>query len=207
MSKTDIHKEAFDEGTKAKLELLRLYLREWLPVFVSNQKVNYENIEIYDFFAGEGQDSINTLGSPLIILDEVKAYCSELVRKKAKLSILFNDADNAKFLKLNNSKDRFLLECSQNKRFGFCKVDDTLPKCPFKLKIENSDLAQLFANLKSDFNSNPRIPRFMFIDQYGIKQVTKEVFQELTSLIKTDFLFFISSFLHLFKFIPTSKKC
>ncbi len=33
----------------------------------------------------------------------------------------------------------------------------------------------------------------MFIDQYGIKEVTQEIFKKLTALKRTDFLFFISS--------------
>jgi len=47
----------------------------------------------------------------------------------------------------------------------------------------------------------------MFIDQYGIKQVTKKVFQDLIFLSKTDFLFFISSsYLNRFKELPEFKK-
>jgi three-Cys-motif partner protein len=207
MAKTDIHREAFDEGTKAKLELLRLYIRGWLPVFISDTKVTYPNIEIYDFFAGEGQDSIDTHGSPLIILNEMKTYCADLVRKRIRLTILFNDANNSKYLKLNTSKDNFLIKCAQNKKFGFCMNENGLPNCPFSIKLENSDFTELFNSLNASFKSNLTVPRFMFIDQYGIKQVTKKVFQDLVSLAKTDFLFFISSsYLKRFKELPEFKK-
>ncbi|KAB2867764.1 MAG: three-Cys-motif partner protein TcmP, partial [Bacteroidales bacterium] len=207
MAKTDIHREAFDEGTKAKLELLRLYIRGWLPVFISDTKITYPKIEIYDFFAGEGQDSIDTLGSPLIILDEVKTYCADLVRKKTHLKILFNDADKSKYLKLKKSKDNFLIKCSENKKFGFCKNENNLPKCPFEISLENTDFTVLFNKLNSSLKANSTIPRFMFIDQYGIKQVTKTLFQDLVSLAKTDFLFFISSsYLKRFKELPEFKK-
>lgn len=204
---TDIHKHAFDEGTKAKLELLRLYIRGWLPVFISDSRNIYSKIEIYDFFAGEGQDSIDTPGSPLIILNEVKTYCADLVRKKIQLRILFNDAKKTKYLKLDESKTSFLIKCSENKKFGFCKNENGLPKCPFDIALENSDFTLLFNSLKSTFKSNPTIPRFMFIDQYGIKQVTQTVFKDLISLAKTDFLFFISSsYLRRFKELPEFKK-
>jgi len=207
MTKADIHKEAFDEGTKAKLELLRLYVREWLPVFLVESNFSYPQIEIYDFFAGEGQDNIDTPGSPLIILEELSNYCSTLVKKKTKLTLLFNDFNKAKYQKLISSKDNFLRKCSQDKRCGFCINAGDIPNCPFEIKLENSDFTTLFNTLYTTFSSNPNIPRFMFIDQYGIKQVTKKIFQDLIGLPKTDFLFFISSsYLNRFKELPEFKK-
>jgi three-Cys-motif partner protein len=176
MTKVDIYKEAFDEGTKAKLKLLRLYIREWLPVFLVDSNISYSQIEIYDFFAGEGQDNFETPGSPLIILEELSDYCSSLALKKTRLTLLFNDFDKLKYQKLIISKDNFLRKCSQDKRCGLCNNDGDLPNCPFEIKIVNSDFTLLFNALYATFRSNPNIPRFMFIDQYGIKQVTKKIF-------------------------------
>lgn len=207
MGKTDIHKEPFDAGTKAKLELLRLYIRGWLPVFIKDSKIPYPQIEIYDYFAGEGQDSIDTHGSPLIILTELKSYCANLIQKRIKLTILFNDFDKSKYQKLEDSKNSFLNKCSQNKTYGFCDKTYPVPNCPFNLKLENSSFPILFNSLQNEFSQNPSIPRFMFIDQYGIKYVTKEVFQKLVNLPKTDFLFFFSSsYLRRFKDLPEFKK-
>jgi three-Cys-motif partner protein len=206
MAKVDIHKEAFDEGTKAKLELLRLYIREWLPVFLIDKNFSYPQIEIYDFFAGEGQDNIETPGSPLIILDEISNYCSNLVQNKTKLNLLFNDFNKLKFQKLISSKDVYLQKCAKDKRCNFYN-EGNLPDCPFKIKLINDDFNFLFNSLLPTFKSNPNVPRFMFIDQYGIKQVTKEIFQDLIYLPKTDFLFFISSsYLKRFKELPEFKK-
>lgn len=207
MAKIDIHKEAFDEGTKAKLELLRLYIREWLPVFIVDKDLSYPQLEIYDFFAGEGQDSIETPGSPLIILDELSRYCSNLIQKKTRLTLLFNDLDKLKYQKLIISKDIFLKKCSQINGCGFRKNDGELPNCPFEIKLVNSDFTLLFNSLNPTFRRNPNVPRFMFIDQYGIKQVTKKIFQDLIYLPKTDFLFFISSsYLKRFNELPEFKK-
>jgi len=133
MAKADIHKEAFDEGTKAKLELLRLYIREWLPVFIVDKIRSYPELEIYDFFAGEGQDSIDTPGSPLIILGELTGYCANLFQKNTRLTLLFNDFSKSKYQKLISSKDSFLRKCSQNNRYGFCKNVGDLLKCPFEI--------------------------------------------------------------------------
>jgi len=207
MGKTDIHKEAFDEGTKAKLELLRLYLRNWLPVFLSDKKYTYQTIEIYDFFAGEGHDNNETEGSPLIIMNELRNYCDDIKRKNTKLTLLLNDADKSKFIKLNESKNSFLFNCSQKNKYEFCKSNTHLQSCPFEIKLKNQDFGVLFNSLYAEFNSKPFIPRFMFIDQYGIKQVTQEIFQSLIHLSKTDFLFFISSsYLRRFKDLPEFKK-
>ena len=207
MAKTDIHNKPFDEGTQAKLELLRLYLKSWLPVFIRDSKFIYPTIEIYDYFAGEGQDSINNPGSPLIILDEIKPYCTNLIQKKINLSLLFNDRDKSKHQKLEASKNIFLSRCSQDKKYGFCDKSNGIPNCPFKIKLESSDFSELFNSLKPTFIKNPSTPRFMFIDQYGIRYVTKTVFQDLIKLPKTDFLFFFSSsYLRRFKDLPEFKK-
>ena len=71
----DIHSKSFDDGTLIKLELFKLYLHSWIPVFIEKHE---KRIEIHDFFAGEGTDSEGTWGSPLIILDALKPYCSKL---------------------------------------------------------------------------------------------------------------------------------
>ncbi len=42
------HIEPFDEGTLVKLELLKLYVRSWLPVFMSKKDVYWKDIFIYD---------------------------------------------------------------------------------------------------------------------------------------------------------------
>lgn len=172
MAKVDIHKEAFDEGTKAKLELLRLYIREWLPVFILDKDHSYTQVEIYDFFAGEGKDSIDTPGSPLIILNELRGYCENLVQKKTRLTLLFNDFSKSKYQKLIDSKDNFLDKCSQNKRYGFCMNDSDLPNCPFKIKFENSDnkIKKLYSFELSliEFLKTPRLNKELYV--YSLEQ-------------------------------------
>ena len=50
MSK-DLHNIPFDEGTKVKLSILREYIKEWLPVFLSKEEPIWKEINIFDFFA------------------------------------------------------------------------------------------------------------------------------------------------------------
>src|SRR5690606_31770280 len=65
----------------------------------------------------------------------------------------------------------------------------------FDIRLLNKDFTVLFNEIYPLMieNGNVKLPRFMFIDQYGVKYVTKEIFEKLAELKRTDFLFFISS--------------
>lgn len=179
----NLHSEPFDEATLTKLDIFREYLTEWLPVFIHSNKGR--PIKIYDFFAGEGQDSMGNHGSPLIILETISKYKDDILKKNIKIKLLFNELIPEKFQKLETLIDSEM---------------DGLGKLKTNLNIEkrNKDFAQIFRdetiNLK--FGNN-----LLFLDQYGVKQITPEVFLDLSSFPKTDFLFFISSsYLNRFKF-------
>jgi len=79
---TDIHSKPFDEGTQIKLQIVRDYLKEWLPVFIMKKVPTWKKLFIYDFFAGEGSDTVGNYGSPLIILDEIRKYCNAIQEKE-----------------------------------------------------------------------------------------------------------------------------
>jgi len=94
----DFFSKRFDDATNVKLDIFRLYIREWLPVFMTRQKGGFNHttdINIYDFFAGAGRDSEGNPGSPLIIVDEIKQYCRNNKGLKANVSVrmLFNDIE------------------------------------------------------------------------------------------------------------------
>lgn len=186
----DIHSQPYDEGTKIKLQLFRMYLREWLPVFVK-QKV--KKIEVYDFFAGEGTDSAGNIGSPLIILDELKTYCANLKANQIDVVLNFNDVSTKKVDVLKNKVLERLKECSEKKKFGFCTFSNGQTNCPFAFKLSNEDFNSYFNTIYPQLYASQSVPRFMFIDQYGIKHVNSDIFRKLTRLRLTDFLFFISS--------------
>lgn len=186
----DIHAKPFDEGTMVKLELFKLYFREWLPVFTKNKS---ERIEIYDFFAGEGTDSEGSYGSPLIILDELKAYCDDFKYNPTKVVVNFNDYSTLKASVLDINVNLKLHDYSDKCNFGFSKTSESKLNCPFEINNYNRDFQDFFATEYERFYKTTQTPRFILIDQYGIKHVTTEVFNQLTNLQKTDFLFFISS--------------
>ncbi|WP_428741399.1 three-Cys-motif partner protein TcmP [Tenacibaculum sp.] len=193
---TDIHAEKFDDATQVKLLLLQEYLKEWLPVFLKSKKIWWKDIFIYDFFAGEGYDKEGNPGSPLIILKEISNYNEVIYSKGFRLKVLFNDYAPDKIKRLKESIN--------------------LNNYKFSIEIKQENFTELFNRLYPSMLINGRsgLPRFMFIDQYGVKFVTKDIFYKLSYLKRTDFLFFISShfikrFSELYefkKYIQISKK-
>ena len=171
----DIHSEKFDDATQIKLLILQEYLKEWLPVFLKARKKWWKDIFIYDFFAGEGYDIDGNEGSPLIILKELKVYQEDIIKEGLNLKLLFNDINPNKIEKLKTH----------------IKTEDY----NFDISFEQKDFTQLFNELYPNMiaKKSDRLPRFMFIDQYGVKYVTKKIFSNLADLTRTDFLFFISS--------------
>ena len=99
----NLHSEPFDEATLTKLDILGQYLTEWLPVFIYSN--NRRPIKIYDFFAGEGQDSMGNPGSPLIILETISKYKGDILKKNIKIKLLFNELIPEKFQKLETLID------------------------------------------------------------------------------------------------------
>jgi len=199
----DIHKSSFDEGTQIKLLILNEYFKEWLPVFLRARKKYWDRIIIYDFFAGEGKDVDGTQGSPLIILSELKNYCQDILKDKILCHLILNEYDKIKVEILRNNVTNKLKHC---KNYPSCPKT-TNEDCTFQITIEDKDFRSLFMEVYKSMKSNPELPRFMFLDQYGIKQITGDVFRKLVELKRTDFIFFISSsFASRFAEMPEFKK-
>lgn len=70
----DLHKNPFDDGTTDKLVLYREYLRAWLPTFIHSEHA--DTLQVFDFFAGPGQDVGGSPGSPIITCKEVRLALS-----------------------------------------------------------------------------------------------------------------------------------
>lgn len=187
MSNKKHFSKSFDDGTKAKLELFRDYLTEWLPVFISSyETTHWENIFIYDFFAGEGKDIDENLGSPLIILDVLNSY-EDLVKKtKVKINVVLNEMDKKRHEVLTKNINSF----SYNRE-------------KISVEIYNEPFQELFNRLYPIMLQSTQLPRLMFLDQFGIKEITNEIFGKLISFKRTDFIFFISSsFVRRFNELP-----
>jgi len=77
------------------------------------------------------------------------------------------------------------------------EVDFSVERTPFHESFENA-----IPSLKE-----PRAAKLLFIDQFGVKELTDDIFRKLTYLPTTDFLFFIASHtLHRFAEHPVIKQ-
>lgn len=189
----NFYKKPFDEGTLVKLELLKLYVRSWFPVFMSTKKIFWKDIFIYDFFSGAGIDITGEPGSPLIILNELKKYCPTIVEKGLRVTLLFNEPKEELLNNLKKNVSDSFADCRAISEFNCCKACSIKKECPFTVRLEQKKFKLLFSEIYPHMENTPRLPRFMFLDQFGIKEITKDIFQKITALKRTDFLFFISS--------------
>ncbi len=170
----DINKISYDEATLTKLEILEQYTVAWLPVFIQNPYI--AKIMICDFFAGSGQDIDGTPGSPLRILQTIEEYREQIIDKEISISIVLNEAIASKF----NELQAAVTDC----------FDQTLWGEKVSVSFHNKEFQELFQEKYEQLKEQPNL---LFIDQYGVKEVTGQIFQMLVGLDKTDFLFFISS--------------
>jgi len=187
-SSGDFHEKPFDEGTLTKLEIFELFAREWLPVFLANERPIRSELHIFDFFAGPGADSIGQLGSPLRLIRQLRAVPEFPAAGKVKVRAHFYDADNAKVHRL---RERVRNEASLD------NVD---------IEIECLEFHDAL-NRNATILQNREAAKLLLIDQYGVEHVTDAVFRELTRTPTCDFLFFLSSWtLHRFRDHPAIRQ-
>ena len=171
----DLHSKPFDEGTLAKLAIFKGYLKEWLPVFLAARVVRSKHINIFDFFAGPGEDPNQVKGSPLIIVDELSPYADQIKSKQLSVTVWLNEYDVSKYKVLRANVESHRSEA-----------------LPYKIEVLHKDFPVAFEELYPTM-SVPGTANLLFLDQYGVCHITEDVFARITSLQRTDILFFISS--------------
>ena len=174
MTAKDIHKNPFSQETITKLDIFEAYVREWLPVFI--QYPNFNEVNICDFFAGEGRDPAGNLGSPLRILKVIQEYKNSIIEKQIKINVIFNELKKNKFTAMKSAVEKELLSLNMNNQLN--------------VEFYNDEFQKLF---RSKANKIKKMPNLIFLDQYGIKQITQEVFATIENFSRTDFMFFIAS--------------
>ncbi len=184
----DLHKKQFDEATQTKLALYGDYVSSWLPVFLNTQ-MPVSTINIFDFFAGPGRDPNGNPGSPVIALERISgALAGKHPNTIPPIHLYLNEYDSDKFTKLS----RLSLPSELTERVI--------------LHFSNRDFADLFGEWAS-IMEKPGAANLVFVDQNGVKQMSREVFSRLCLLPKTDFLFFLSSsFISRFREDPNFNK-
>ena len=191
MARDFLHAEPFDEATLTKLELFQLYTREWLPVFTAPEKPWWKEINIFDFFAGPGLDTKGVIGSPLRTLTELTSgdHLSRIREKGLRVKVWFSDKSATKIQRLIET----ISAC------GFVLPD-------VEVNCEAGTFEEMFTKALPVMQRSDAA-NLVIIDQYGVKQVSDDVFRTLLSLDRTDFLFFVSSsYLHRFNDHPAIKR-
>lgn len=182
MPRLNLHQKPFDESTRDKLDLFREYLREWLPVFIRSTVV--ETLQVFDFFAGPGADVEGNPGSPVIICNEIRTALLAVDDQHPKINVFFNEYDEEKY--------KSLYSCITEQR-------NSLPQVEFA--IEKKDFHAAFSQWEPLMHAAKAI--LLFLDQSGVQQITKQIFQNIVRLPQTDFIFFISSaMVNRFKNLP-----
>ena len=176
----DMHKKSFDENTMLKLEIFEECFEEWLPVFVHSPFI--DKVLIYDLFAGSGMDKDGVAGSPLILLDVARRYCQSVGKP---VEFMFNEYLTPKYQILQENIETHLEKCRQECVDYKCKLAIDCTNKDFQSFRENDEFLR---NL-----SNPKLGKFVILDQYGFKQVEESVFTTLVNSPHTDFIFFITS--------------
>ena len=178
----EFHKNEFDDTTQLKLAIFRKYTRLWLPTFLTEpahgRGPSFNRVNIFDFFAGPGRDVKGRKGSPLIIRDELKAFCESRDNVKSDavaVHLYFNDDKKGKVEQLRRNLE-------SNACPKTC-CDTRLAARPFSEALE-----YYLPEIQKRRSAN-----LVVMDQCGIKQVTPEVVNTLAKCAATDILFFVSS--------------
>ena len=180
----NFHNKPFDKSTKLKLRIFGECFRAWLPVFIHDKFT--EQLFIFDFFAGSGMDSEGIFGSSLILLEEAKGevrkYCASASKK---ITFFFNEHNKNNISELKKNVSNCIETCLKQNQ---CK------KCVYDYEIKRSDFKTVFnAEKTQEILQNKNFGKFVLLDQYGFKEIDKEIFLNLVKSPKTDFIFFISS--------------
>lgn len=202
MAKKDFHISRFDKGTQSKLEVFREYFKESFPVFLHSPF--FDEILIYDFFAGQGQNAEGEYGTAFNILNEIKPYCNDIRKSKKKIYIILNDKNEYEKLKANVFDF-----------FNTCKLNCS-GECVFSegenLIIKAEKFETYFLSIYPKLLTRIRAAKLLYFDPFNFI-IDNDLFNKLTNLPSADFLCFMpSSFLRRFplepafnKYIDTSK--
>ena len=149
-------------------------MQEWLPVFLRKGS-NFRCINIFDFFCGPGKDGIGQEGSPLITLDLLDQYLEQIKSLGISVSLYFNDSRKRKIKKLKE------------------QISIRYPNMlPYEISFSSEKFEDVFKK-SIPYMIDKYSANFLFLDQNGIKHITKEIFTTIVNIQTTDFLFFISS--------------
>lgn len=153
--------------TRAKHEILRRYLDAWLPIM---SRYN-ERLLILDGFAGPGEYTDGSDGSPLIAVNALIQHPH--TSNRCEYVFLFNDDDPKRRDNLNrllSSKDY---------------------PSHIKIHIESRPFADAVATLLDSLAGKALAPMFAFVDPFGFKDVPMETLRRLFASDKGELLIYL----------------
>lgn len=147
---------SMDRHTQAKHEILRRYLRAWLPILINH----CGRARIVDGFAGPGEYEDGKIGSPLIALQTLLTHPDKEVQdaiREGTVELIFIERDQKRSLYLQQLLDQ------QKQKLA----------CPAGLQphiITGNfvhEMTQLLAIMEQQRSSGNATPTFVFIDPFG----------------------------------------
>src|SRR5262249_15029514 len=150
------------------------YAEAWLPTFVM---AGWQQVAIFDLFAGPGRDLNGTPGSSLRLLRTIKGQISNILSRGVRVDLYLNEFKKGKFEALRAACDEYL-NANPDGAKGVT------------IHFSNEDFDICFPRLAAEIG---RIPSLVLLDQSGIKAIGIDYFSVLAKKQHTDFLYFVSS--------------
>ena len=196
MAKKGFHHSKFDKGTHSKLEVFKEYFKESFPVFLHSPY--FEEVYIYDFFAGQGVNVEGEFGTTFNILNEIKPYC-DVIRKSGKqVYVILNDKNEYGVLK-SNVLD-FFTKCKTNCT-GTCVFIEGK-----NLIVKEEDFSSYFASIYPAMAGKKKAAKLLYLDPSNFV-IDSGLFDKIINIPSADFICFMpSSFLRRFPDEPVFNK-
>ena len=196
MARKNFHDKVFDKGTKDKLDIFREYFRESIPVFVYSPM--FDEIFIYDFFAGQGKDIKGQYGTAINILKEITNHCDEIRKRNKQVFLVYNDNEVIAELEMN-VRD-FLKDCKETCK-GQCIFNENK-----NLIFRSREFEEFFNEIYPKLKKWKKAAKLIFLDPYNFI-LDKSLFGKLMDLSSGDFVCFLpSSILKRFPDEPAFKR-
>jgi three-Cys-motif partner protein len=173
MAKQDVKKVVL-RHSKAKLDLYKSYLTEYLPILGHSNYV--DAINVFDIFCGTGVYDDGNLGSPLIAaacIADYELYFEQLGKLSKPVKLFINDFDKSKVSTVSEMINAFPLKN--------CKVN-----------TYNKDASEMFDVVAEKINSFPSRERsLVFIDPYGYSKIDKNKLFNLLKGRRSEIILFL----------------
>lgn len=160
--------------SKAKLDLYKSYLNEYLPILGLSPYI--DEVNIFDIFCGTGVYDDGNIGSPLIAANciiEFQEYCKKYNKVPKKIKLFINDFDAGKISKV----DTLIKELD----ISNCAVT------PYNL-----DAIEMFKVVSDKVNSFPKSQRnLIFVDPYGYSKIEKDLLYQILKGKRSEVILFL----------------